>query len=430
MNLNSEQEIAGKALESFLSEKGGNQFFLLSGFAGTGKTFLLSKVLSGKKVVFTAPTNKAVKVLDSSLRAAMGGGSPTSVPPRTCTIHSLLGLALRADGGVKVIKQKDTDLTIDSFDAVVVDEASMVGAELLTYIKKAVEGTKTKVIFSGDPMQLPPVKELESGVWKLNIPKAELQTVMRYKDAILEYSTKVRGMVKSISPRITPISNNDGETGIFVHPSHLLSVLEKSNDDFQSQDKVKVIAWRNLAVDHYNQKIRRMLFEDSSGKFFLPTDRVVVTEPAMTIGGEEEGKPLASTDDEGTVISVDPGLIHGIDCFVLLIRLDTGKVVELTTPTPQGRIAYQAMKTRLADEAKFDPSRWADFWEYHESFHYIRHSYAITAHRSQGSTYEKVYVDLHDIMRNRNISESIRCLYVASTRASKQLHFPSRLTVF
>ena len=186
MNLNSEQEIAGKALESFLSEKCGNQFFLLSGFAGTGKTFLLSKVLSGRKVVFTAPTNKAVKVLDSSLRAAMGGGSPTSVPPRTCTIHSLLGLALRADGGVKVIKQKDTDLTIDSFDAVVVDEASMVGAELLTYIRKAVEGTKTKVIFSGDPMQLPPVKELESGVWKLNIPKAELQTVMRYKDAILE----------------------------------------------------------------------------------------------------------------------------------------------------------------------------------------------------------------------------------------------------
>ena len=61
------------------------------------------------------------------------------------------------------------------------------------------------------------------------------------------------------------------------------------------------------------------------------------------------------------------------------------------------------------------------FWEFKEAFHKLRHAYAITAHRSQGSTYDTAFVDWRDILLNRNRGEAFRCLYVACTRPKRRL---------
>ena len=60
---------------------------------------------------------------------------------------------------------------------------------------------------------------------------------------------------------------------------------------------------------------------------------------------------------------------------------------------------------------------WSKFWTLKEAFHNVRHGYATTAPRSQGSTYETSFVDWRDILANRNPTEARRCLYVAFTRA-------------
>jgi exodeoxyribonuclease-5 len=76
----------------------------------------------------------------------------------------------------------------------------------------------------------------------------------------------------------------------------------------------------------------------------------------------------------------------------------------------------------LAQAARADHRKWGAFWAFKEAFHKVRHSYAITAHRAQGSTYEAVFVDWRDILTNRNRGEAFRCLYVACTRPKKELY--------
>ena len=83
--------------------------------------------------------------------------------------------------------------------------------------------------------------------------------------------------------------------------------------------------------------------------------------------------------------------------------------------------AFANKTERLAQEAKADKRKWRHFWDLKDAFHSLRHAYAITAHRAQGSTYEHAYVDWRDILLNRNRQEAYRCLYVACTRPKKVL---------
>ena len=96
--------------------------FCLQGYAGTGKTTSMQEVVRclpvHKKVVFTAPTNKATRVLREM---AVGAGV---APSGVCTTYALLGLRMTKDDSVKSIRQGDTDGTIKNYDIVVVDECS------------------------------------------------------------------------------------------------------------------------------------------------------------------------------------------------------------------------------------------------------------------------------------------------------------------
>ncbi len=86
-----QEEAIEKMHDFFEPLLGGKKFFLLSGYAGTGKTFTITEFVKGLdkdvRVILTAPTNKAVRVLDRMAEA-------TGLSVDTGTIHSLLGLVL------------------------------------------------------------------------------------------------------------------------------------------------------------------------------------------------------------------------------------------------------------------------------------------------------------------------------------------------
>jgi exodeoxyribonuclease-5 len=82
---------------------------------------------------------------------------------------------------------------------------------------------------------------------------------------------------------------------------------------------------------------------------------------------------------------------------------------------------YAQDSEKLAYDAKATPRLWKKFWEHKDLFHDIKYAYALTAHRSQGSTYENVWVDYQDILINRNRKEAFQCLYVACTRPTTKL---------
>lgn len=418
-NLTDEQTAALASIVEFLTTPptlGQDDFFLLSGSAGTGKTFCIRELTNQTRgrFIFTAPTNKATKVLRESVTSK-------DYKPECRTIYSLLGLRLEANGEVKELKAPEEMIDLSQYKAVIVDEGSMVNSVLLGHIKKTSQEFNIKFIFLGDPAQLPPVGEQSSGIW--TIPRtAHLTKVLRHDNQILELATRLRAQVDKFSPSITLTTANDGVEGIWKLSTMNFCkeiLLQAGEGAFSMANGSKVIAWRNVEVDKYNTLIRRKIFFDNPQPW-LVGDRVLFTSPARDLDDE----PVASTDDEGEVTRVETEYhaVYGtMKIWRLSITLDDNRTVIARVLHEDSRLAFTRRSEELVGAARANSRGWKAFWEFKEAFHSLRYAYAITAHRAQGSTYHTAFVVWQDILLNRNRQEAYRCLYVACTRASKQL---------
>ena len=414
--LNQEQAAALDQIQEFLL--GTDSFFVLRGSAGTGKTFCIRKLVEKWKgrIVFTAPTNKATKVLRESVTLP-------DYRPECRTIYSLLGLRMEANGEVKELRVRedgDEKLDLSQYRAVVVDEGSMINAAVMEHIEKAASEFKLKFIFLGDPAQLPPVGELTSPIWKLS-EGATLTKVMRHDNAILELATRLREQVNRMAPSIKLDANNDGQEGIWKYGTRFQHEIVQSAlaGEFTQPAGSKVIAWRNVEVDKFNQLIRRAIFPGVTDPW-VTGDRVLFTSPAKDL----DDKPMTSTDDEGEIqrVDVDWHPVYGqFKTWRISIALDDNRTVVARVLHPESQAAYAEECEHLANIARSNSRKWQDFWKFKEAFHQIRYAYAITAHRAQGSTYDTVFVYWQDILLNRNRQEAFRCLYVAITRPKRVL---------
>lgn len=414
IELTPEQNIAVKRILEFVEDFNlSSWYFCLSGYAGTGKTFILREVVarcrrSASSFVYTAPTNKAAKVL-------------RNVTGDACTIYSLLGLRVDKSGELKqVVAGKSPDLS--DLDVVVVDEASMVNRNLFDILRVSAERWQFKVIFMGDLAQLPPVGE-PSSMALGGVVGANLTRVMRHDNQILTFATMVREQVNSLTPSIKIKSDNDGQQGVWK-----LSTLEfkqriftaAANGEFADGTQSKIISWRNVRVAEYNNIARAAIFgADAIPGFYLAGDRVVAAGPCV-----RADETLLNTDDEAIVEGV-AGCLHPLEskyhAIELKARSEDNRVIRLLVIHPSSKQQFDNDSQELAHQARGNPKLWKRFWEHKELFHDVRYAYAITAHRSQGSTYENCFVDFQDILYNRNRKEAFQCLYVACTRPTTRL---------
>lgn len=415
--LNSDQEAAVSAAVDFLHTPDAH-YFLLQGPAGTGKTFCIKALINRirGRLVFTAPTNKATKVLRESVEAP-------GYRPEARTIFSLLGLRLEANGEVKELAAPEDPIDLTIYAAVVVDEASMVSSALWEHIQWAAENQGIKFIFMGDVNQIPPVGEIRSKLFSMGFPGAELTKVMRHDNQILKFATHLRQKLAHPAPSCTIESDNDGQEGLWKmgRPDFLARMLEYIDAGwFTRPDGAKAIAWRNATVDQINQFVRKRLFGDGAATW-LPGDRIVMTAP----GYDENGKPYFSTDDEGEVTKVNVTWNNDYPeykCYALTVTLDDNRVVTVWLLHEDSARDFNRNVERLAAEARSNSKLWEKVWDFKEAFHSAKYAYAITGHRAQGSTYQYVFVDFRDILLNRNRHEAFRILYVAATRPKKRLY--------
>lgn len=415
--LNSEQRVAVEAIFGFLEDPS-KLFFLLEGYAGTGKTFSLQAVLERMKsrMIFTAPTNKATKVLRETLAS-------DNYKPECRTIYSLLGLRIEANGEVKELAIPDDPVDLSAYKCVVVDEGSMINSSLMKAIREAAQIYKVKFLFMGDPAQLPPVGEPRSGIWSIK-DKACLTNVERHDNQILGFVTSIRQVVDNPLPKIKIKSDYDPELGegVLVLPGQDFEsriVDHALRGRFSVANTAKAISWRNVNVDKLNKLIRSHIFSNPVDPW-LPDDRVIVMEPAK----DHDDQIVATTDEEGRVVRAvaDYHPKHGeFKIWHVSMATDEGKTIGLNVLHQDALGLYNRRVEELLSQAKSNGRYWKDFWAFKEAFHKLRHGYAITAHRSQGSTYEEVFVDWRDILINRNKAEAYRCLYVACSRPKKQL---------
>lgn len=378
--------LAADQLQAFLTSD--RKEFCLTGQAGTGKTYMLYSIL-GETALYCATTNKAASVL----RVLTGSAQ---------TIHSLLHLTVRNDFSTgKTSLIRDPQASPIRNKVIVVDEASMVDKHLYAIAKEMCEDSK--IIWVGDDAQLPPVSSGTFSVFKLDLPTANLHQVMRSIEtpAITELSTALRAAVFNghnitISERPPAIRRVTGPQ------AHTLVTQLVQEDNWHS---CILLSYTNVRTASAVKVIRGAAKKPAT---LIPGDHVIVNSafrysPAP---GVWEWVPTDSMVEIYRVSPVD-GYPH-----LIVAHTDLG---DFTTYKDNSRLQ--------ADIAKAQSDKdWPTYFRLKELYIDLRHAEALTIHKSQGSTFDTVFVDLPSLYTCRNPNERRRLLYVACSRARNKLY--------
>jgi exodeoxyribonuclease-5 len=410
-------------------EPGG--FYLLTGHAGSGKTYLMqrltkSMLAKNRRVVLSAPTHKAVAVLALKLTEAQ----IKDVPCRT--IHSVLSLTPkpRAD---RMVFERDRDAEPVKADMVVIDECSMVDLELFRHIKRHLPNAF--VLFVGDPAQLPPVGESESQTF--NTPnRSHLTTIVRQAagNPILEAAGIIRSSQGSPSDwswlRQSALESGHG---VFLpgEAAHRWMRKAFTSEEFEADPNAfRYLAWTNRRVRQTNETIRRWRYGESIPTPFMPGERALFRAPVIV-----EDSIIFANNQEAKVVAIGKSLLNhdlkeaaGVPKWTAsiptwLIRLEDSDGDEKSVHMIADDTEFQKAIARIKDEAAESRIRWMHLHEFQQSFARLQSIYSLTVHTSQGGTFGSIFLDLPDIRRREetNLLEAQQMLYVAATRPSKRL---------
>jgi ATP-dependent exoDNAse (exonuclease V) alpha subunit len=447
ITLTPEQNSAVEAMLAFERTRS-TSTMVLTGAAGTGKTTVLQHYLreTDREVVLTAPTNKAVRVL---AEMASNHGLTASC----CTIHKLLGLTIRDDAEEKYCGADAIDPDeLPVFDVLVVDECSMVGNRtvqtphgeapgLFDTLMQRVErwgkqfNRHIKVIFVGDPCQLPPVKEGDLSPTFEAGPAQHLTKVVRQAqdNPIIGLASWIRAKLEDRDPGPRPPLVDDEFTGVCAIQDRRdfedlirCAYEERPSDPTEN----KVLAFRNVTVDRYNDMVRESLFGKNPPRW-VKGERYIATQPV--IDERSNGRKLicASTDEDAVLTGMSNPAPHPTFSQyrgVVLALSGYDGDFRAMVPHPEDEPRWQQDLRDLATRAQLPPGNarrvpWSAYWQLHDAFAHLRPHYAMTCHRSQGSTYKNVFVDAQDILSHPSGAwEGLRCLYTAVTRASDMLY--------
>lgn len=455
---NKEQQSAIVNAVSFLkTNTDPTQYYVIEGKAGTGKTTIAKEILKefeDEQIYVAAVSHKAKGVIKSSF------GDDT----RGKKFFSIAGLL-----GMKGINDNDTQTTkfqvglkvplLDNPPALlVIDEASMITEDVL---KKIIDINSSlsrpfQMLFLGDIGQIQPIRDEQSEFYRTHKDllnkksdifnskhKSKLITRVRQGEAnpILPYADYFWENSQKENPELNPtqhivrnnqitdkgsllFSNSEGEV--------LNSVIKAVKNAVEKglTNHVKIVTYHVNEKTELNQKIHEALFgkdsDYSKGDMLILNSPYDLPDVNATMENSSEIQ-IKSIQDEDT----DEFGVH-------TLYLETNGIAYTRTGNEQKDCVIQVVSRNdiglynqklqeLASYAKRQTNRalkkqaWGDFWEYKGRYADVDFGYAITAHKSQGSTYDIVVVDEKDIMGTTATSnqEKSELIYTALTRPRK-----------
>ena len=183
---------------------------LLIGYAGTGKTTLMAKFIFDviekkecKKIVMAAPTHKAVGIAKAKLFDNINNITELSNNINIMTIHRLLNyqayIGLNGENYFAMSKNKPN---WSLYNVIIVDECSMLSNQIISDIRgqlnSSENNSKVKIIYVGDPAQLPPVNQNKSEIFNCGLEILELNKIIRTNNNnIMELSNAHRKWIFS-----------------------------------------------------------------------------------------------------------------------------------------------------------------------------------------------------------------------------------------
>lgn len=455
---NKEQQSAIVNAVSFLkTNTDPTQYYVIEGKAGTGKTTIAKEILKefeDEQIYVAAVSHKAKGVIKSSF------GDDT----RGKKFFSIAGLL-----GMKGINDNDTQTTkfqvglkvplLDNPPALlVIDEASMITEDVLKKIININSSLSRpfQMLFLGDIGQIQPIRDEQGEFYRTHKDllnkksdifnskhKSKLITRVRQGEAnpILPYADYFWENSQKENPELNPtqhiVRNNqitDKGSLLFSNSESevLNSVIKAVKNAVEKglTNHVKIVTYHVNEKTELNQKIHEALFgkdsDYSKGDMLILNSPYDLPDVNATMENSSEIQ-IKSIQDEDT----DEFGVH-------TLYLETNGTAYTRTGNEQKDCVIQVVSRNdiglynqklqeLASYAKRQTNRalkkqaWSDFWEYKGRYADVDFGYAITAHKSQGSTYDIVVVDEKDIMGTTATSnqEKSELIYTALTRPKK-----------
>jgi exodeoxyribonuclease V len=443
INLTNDQKQALKDYNKFLKNPN-EKYMILQGSSGTGKTTLMveflksyrkqheliNKIIQEKDsrpnvCVVLATTNPAVAVLRDTL-----ADSDSNVVLKT--VYSFLGLRPVPDyktGDMHLLRktnykdaiynhnaidfpsqQTETKVSWDNVNnrliysnlLVFIDESSMVNVRLFKEIYTSFDDT-CKIVFIGDEYQLLTQNQKNSFIAKLPYKKSVLSEVVRNKGAITKHSTAYRNILAN-GADFPKIDMPDIDCRYVNYDTF----QEKIDEAFLNfKDDCRILAWTNTRVQEYNNYIRELLGKD---KYFKPGEIAITNKPIMAKNYRRV------IDSKVRITNIEKTEMRGIKGSVVTIDNSVTNFLPLN---------YDDYSKILRGYKK--QNDWTTFYAIKDSWFDLRPAYASTIHKAQGATLETVFIDLDDIGRCHIPNTVARLLYVAISRASKQVYLCGKL---
>jgi len=441
------QDIFFQKIAQFLTGPNNNEIFVLKGYAGTGKTTVISTIVNNlaeiqMKSVLLAPTGRAAKIIANYSQK------------QAFTIHKKIYFPKKSGGGVSFTLQQNKHKNT----VFIVDEASMIsdrdsdskmyanGSLLDDLISYVYSGTNCKMILLGDTAQLPPVNldispALEIATLERNYDKhvdhIELDEVMRQEEnsGILFNATELRELLKDhfidriqfdVKPFKDIVRLTDGYD--------IQDAINSAYSNYSIEDTAFIVR-SNKRANAYNQQIRSRILDKeselSTGDFLMVVKNNYFWLKETDVAGFIANGDIIEVLEMFGILEIygfkfAKVKIRMVDYpdqkpFETVLLLDT-----LTSETPsltyeQSNKLYEEVMLDYADE----PSKYKRFQKVKENEFFnalqVKFSYAITCHKSQGGQWNTVFVE-QPYLPDGVDRDYIRWLYTAVTRAKDKLY--------
>lgn len=457
--------------------------YLLGAPAGSGKTYTITQLVHYCRTncissAVLAPTHKACSLFRPPIHAEtickymnLRGnydeyGNLVFFENSDCTLCGKTFLKFDPNQGINMIDEiafrqhvmecnennskKKTTQPKDK--VIIVDECSMLSCEMLNVFKMF--SKKSLILFTGDVNQIPPVNYEYSPIFEFghHICKYEFTEIMRTKDDVIRmYSDAFKEAI--YTKRKIPT------TTAYIDPKHLM-------DKFKNKEDVVVLSWTNNEKSRYNALIRRALFVKSSNDvlrpyyvgekllfsgYRCPSEEVKYIEnnegyePYIRHIVEDEVKyntPLGSMKYySNDIITIKQ--IGEIEKTIPYINNSNKRITEENIQfwvlTDEYNVKWYRVKDESLDKWKklvshfkkfilsLRPTErkywWRSFYAMTNLLHAdLDYTYSITTHKSQGSQWSNVVVNIDNIRRCFGMTGD-KLSYTAVTRATKNLNF-------
>ncbi|WP_139363535.1 ATP-dependent RecD-like DNA helicase, partial [Flavobacterium sp. LM5] len=431
----------------FITEIPCDTIFVLKGYAGTGKTTVISTLVNSlasinKKAVLLAPTGRAAKVIANySEKPAF-------------TIHKKIYFPKKSSGGgvsftLQPNKHKNTIF--------IVDEASMIsdtnsdsklyenGSLLDDLISYVYSGTNCKLILLGDTAQLPPVNldispaldiQTLSLHYNKEVDHIELDEVMRQAEdsGILFNATALRELLQdSFVTEYQFDLKKFKDIVRLVDGYDIQDAIHSAYSNYSIEDTAFIVR-SNKRANQYNEQIRAKILDKESelatGDFLM-----VVKNNYFWLKDSDEAGFVANGDIIEVLEMFGIKELYGFKFAKVKIRmvdypnqkpletvllLDTIKSESPSLTYEESNRLYQEVMKDYEGETKYKQFQKVKNNEYFNALQ-VKFSYAITCHKSQGGQWNTVFIE-QPYLPNGIDTDYIRWLYTAMTRAKNKLY--------